>query len=258
MAESWRVPEQKKRSIVPTGYIFAPDLSTRRDYERGEIITWTLTLVGNLQKYLPVWIRAFEIVGSELGLGREEARFDLIEVTDDATDEHLYPGHLKPAESIWLDEFDTVSQIQQLVIDFITPVLFKHDKRIVTRMTDEIAPRFLANLYTRCFALSQLYCKLPEDQGKPTTAQDVALKPTASFQHSVEAIHLLDEKMDQAFFSRLSKGKVVHHRGLLGPLALGGPLTPLMKLLQFGTLVHWGKKASEGYGRYYIPDQYIN
>jgi len=241
-------------SEIPRPFIIEPPPDKKMLFIPGETLTFGLTLVGRGIDYLPYFLAVFRELGRE-GLGRRRGQFRLKAV------EAILPG--QAAETVYRAEDEVVrtSQLQltgetiaaraaslilsptsnpQLTLTFLTPTRLKHQRNWVRR-----GPAFQALikvLLGRISSLSYFHC------GQPLELDFRGLIDQAA---AIETTNCETHWEDWERFSGRQKQRI-ELGGLVGRVTYQGDLRPYLPFLVLGELVHVGKGAVFGNGRYRI------
>jgi len=232
--------------------VLEPPPPGQRDYAPGERLSLGLTLIGPAAELLPYLIHALQRAG-ERGLGRENARFRLLEVLQET----------QPGSDDWRPVFQTpvgtlnafrsqapsavtgphpVVPPDPLQLELLTPLRIKQRGHYV-RPHQLDARALLGTLATRIERLGALYGSLHPTEGVKREVLHAAIDQV---QVKPSALRWID-------WTRYSSRQRTHMQlgGLLGTLQLSGPgLAPLWPLIALGQWLHLGKNTSFGLGRY--------
>lgn len=216
----------QKFSRMPQAYVIEPPTGEARQLRAGQIFNFSLVLIGNALKLVPVvhqaWKRALHT-----GLGPERARCSLLNIVDMDED----PAALILREP-WPD--------RHVTLRFYTPLRLQAQGRPV-RAEQLTARTLLITLARR----HQLLC-------------DVHLG-TKALQHDFSALVSIANTIDLRTrnlrwfdWGRYSQRQRQEMKlgGLLGDITLRGDLTPFARLLHLGQWLHVGKNATFGMGGY--------
>lgn len=243
-------------SALPHPFVLEPPPAGQREHAPGERISLGLTLIGPTADRLPYLIHALQRAG-ERGLGRENARFRLIEVRQET----------RPGSDDWsciyasatgtLNAFHSQAPMlgacpQPLRLELLTPLRLKQHGRYVG--PDRLDARaLLGTLATRLEQLEALYTT-PQDQ-PPTITR-------ASLHTAIDQVAVVSPELRWVDWTRYSSRQRTQMQlgGLLGSLHLSGPGLPtLWPLIALGQWLHVGKNTSFGLGRYrVVPAQPIS
>jgi hypothetical protein len=72
----------RKYTAAPHPFILEPSTNSRKSYQKGEDLSFGLTLIGRAVDYLPYFIYAFEELG-RIGIGKGRGKYELREVVED-------------------------------------------------------------------------------------------------------------------------------------------------------------------------------
>jgi hypothetical protein len=233
---------------APHPFVIEPPIDGVQTIPEGGTLTFGLTLIGRALDYLPYFVYAFIHLG-ERGLGRGRGKFFVEEVLAD-TDRGLVAIYDVEGKSLRQEPQLSISErVQQratelaggecLSIDFLTPTRIKFDGHLVEK------PEFhhlMRSLLRRLSSLSYFHCGAMLDldfRGIIKKAQGIEIGESDLRWHDWER------------YSSRQKNKM-SLGGFLGTISFEGDFSEFFRLLCLGELVHLGKAASFGLGRYRI------
>ena len=218
------------------------------EYEPGEKMRFGFTVVGRAAEYMPYFVYAFSKMGDE-GVGRRRARYELENIVASnpltGAAEEVFDGETvknRRLPTSWEDAVVAARGLEgeRLLVDFLTPAFVKFRGEVSPE-----APSFAAlvqNLLIRLPMLSAVHCgeiwrddfrALVERAGEVETVRDettwASFRRHSSFKNRVELLE-----------------------GVVGRAEYAGPLEEFLPLLCMGQIVHVGKRAVFGLGRYRI------
>jgi hypothetical protein len=233
---------------APHPFIIEPPDSDARIVPQGGEFEFGLTVVGRAMEYLPYFVYAFILLG-EKGLGKGKGRFSLEDVRALSPDgfQSIYQSAnqtLKqplpyPTPESLKARCDALDSGEPLTIRFITPARIKSDGRL----NDE--PEFhqlIRSLLRRLSALSYFHC---------------GRKLNIDFKGLIERAHQIERTAsdlrwhDWERYSNRQKQKMMLG-GFAGLASFAGDLREFLPMLVMGEVLHVGKAASFGLGRYEI------
>ena len=233
---------------APHPFIIEPPDSGVRVVEPGEPLEFGLTLIGRALEYIPYFIYAFMVLG-EKGLGRGKAKFSLEDVRTQTSDGLLsiYQSEnqsLKkpvpyPSPSVVNARSEALGAVERLEIHFTTPARIKSDGHL----NDE--PEFhhlVRSLLRRLSSLSYFHCgrKLEADfKGLIERARKVERTSSDLRWHDWER------------YSSRQKQKMTLG-GFVGKAEFRGDLKESPPMPAWGEILHIGKAASFGLGKYSV------
>lgn len=232
--------------VVPQPYIIEPPLGRERRVSPGETLDFVLVLVGSASKYLPYFVYAFNALG-ERGLSRTRGRFVLESVATRSADAwtDIYTAEMKTltAKDPGVNGPDLtqrhkqLSSREQITMNFLTPTRIKFDGRFVK------TPEFhhvLRALLRRLSGLSQYHC------GRPLELDFRSLVEQA---HSIRRVAADVVWIDRDRYSFRQKQRM-KLGGFTGPIKYRGDFSSFAPFLAWGEILHVGKAASFGLGKY--------
>lgn len=238
--------EFAKNRNLPRPYVFEPPDDTRMEYEAGERMRFGFTVVGRAADYMPYFIFAFSKMG-ETGIGKRRARYALESVVAknpfSAGRSEIFDGDIVKNERLpvtWEDAKNAAGTMnpERLRIEFLTPTFVKFRGEVSPE-----APSFAAlvqSLLIRIPMLSAVHCGEIWD---------------ADFRSLVERARDVKTVRDHttwASFRRHSsfKNRSESLEGVIGEAEYAGPIGEFLPLIKLGELLHVGKRAVFGLGRY--------
>jgi hypothetical protein len=231
---------------APHPFVIEPPPDDLRTVPAGEPLDFGLVLVGNAADYLPYFVYAFNLLG-EQGIGRERGRFLLEEVHTSSPDgsTRVYShedGVLRRGTPFptWEDirsRCEAISDVRALTFHFHTPTRIKADDRFVR------VPEFhhvMRSLLRRLSSLSYFHCgtRLETDfKGLTESARKI--------ERLSSDLHWYDwERYSSRQKQRMNLG------GFVGSATFAGDFREFLPFLAWGEVLHVGKAASFGLGRY--------
>jgi hypothetical protein len=227
-------------SQIPNPYIIEPPPLGSKVYQRGEILSFNMVLIGRALAQLPLIIFAWQRALA-FGLGKERSRARLLNVIVDPDRPHVQvvydtaidttvQAYSPPPPSVLADT-DAVT------LQFVTPLRIQKQGKILAH--DMTARDFLNALVRRYFLLLEFH-------GEHYRAPD--------FKDLIGRMERLDCDVDFRWcdwqrYSHRQQQKMAFG-GVLGKLTLRGDLQPFLPLLAQGQWHHVGNKTTFGLGRY--------
>ena len=242
-------PEAKRLRLnrdIPRPFVIKPPLNGKDVYETGDILGFDLVVVGNARDFLPYFIVTFEELGRQgIGIARGKYRFKTLEaMMPDRSWHEIYDYKERmvrpPGSPLGLDQLNLKKDesIQELKIEFLTPVLLKEKGRWVR---PEFGP-LMKRLRDRINALSYFYC-----------GNNIEMD-FRSFGEKADAVKTNQEDLSWVEERRYSKQRELIHilKGYTGEIEYKGDLGPFMPWLRLGEIVHVGKATAFGQGWFRI------
>lgn len=233
-----------KVDTAPRPFVIEPPLTTTRVYDPGMTLTLGLVLVGRAIDYLPYFIHAFEETGKDgLGAGRGRYRLESVATTTAGSSATVYRGSTRrliaDPETLELDApvLTSPDERRRVTLDFLTPTRFQYGGESAGPREFHVVFR---NLLRRISFLNYFHCGgalLDDAFDRVETAKAVA----------TEAAHLR-----WCAWERYSarQGQRVPMTGVTGRVTYEGDVATFWPWLALGELVHVGKGAAFGLGRY--------
>ncbi|MFV9507862.1 MAG: CRISPR system precrRNA processing endoribonuclease RAMP protein Cas6 [Oscillochloridaceae bacterium umkhey_bin13] len=224
-------------SEPPSPFVVEPPEDLRLLYRPGEELELGLVLIGRGLQYLPYLLMALEELG-EQGVGRRRARYQVASVVA----EDLL-GTPLPAVGTGFGGPELVSHAagwpaDRLTLHYATPARLKHRQRFVSRPDFAI---LIAALARRVALLAATHAD------EPWTLDPGALQQAARVQIAAARTNW---SVRDRYAPRQQQGMSLS--GIIGDVTYVGPLAPFRPLLALGELVHVGKAAVFGNGRFSV------
>ncbi|WP_418791964.1 CRISPR system precrRNA processing endoribonuclease RAMP protein Cas6 [Phosphitispora sp. TUW77] len=234
---------------IPRPFVIEPPPEIKTEYEHGEELFFNLILIGKAIAYFPYFVVAFRELGF-IGIGRGRKKYELKEITaineQNKKEEQIYLSCDELIKNTdlaisGLDFREAPTENNIFTIDFETMTRLKYEKRFVQTLEFHVLMR---NLLRR---LSSLYyfhhdCELSLDFNSIIKkAEDVKIVADGSYWADWER-----------YSSR--QGKRMNLGGIVGRVEYRGEWHEFWSLLKLGELVHVGKAATFGMGKYKIMD----
>jgi hypothetical protein len=239
----------RKYTAAPHPFVLLPPLEQKERYEPGERLHVGWTLVGKGAQYLPYFIYAFERLGAHQGLGRGRGRFTLEEVSwlsPHAEPVAIYRGEAQVLRHAFrlLDVRDLATPFDsdersRLTLHFHTPT------RLVYQGALTDTPSFhviLRALLRRLSNLAYFHCG---------TVLQLDFRRLIDMAEDVVAVTRWLQWYDWERYSARQKTRM-KMGGFVGRVTYAGNLAPFLPLLRLGAMVHIGKGATFGLGKYDI------
>lgn len=237
---------------IPRPFVLEPPLETKTEYSPGERLFFNLILTGRAVGYLPYFIVAFRELG-EMGIGRMRKKYRLAEIKaidfNSGESQVVYLAQDQLVRNVNLVlQTDILAELAlsgrqnkpgALSLDFQTMTRIKYEENIARRLEFHILIR---NLLRRLSSLAYFHHGWEPD-----------LDYTGLIQKSAE-VTIAEDNTRWVDWERYSsrKDSKMNLGGLVGRLTYHGPLAQFMPLLRLGELVHVGKGAVFGMGKYSI------
>ena len=239
----------RKYTAAPHPFVLLPPLEPKAHYEPGECLHVDWTLIGNGAQYLPYFIYAFERLGAQQGLGKGRGRFTLEEVCwlpPRAAPVTIYRAEDQVLQHTFrlLDVHDLATPSDadagnRLTLHFLTPT------RLVYQGSLTDTPAFhviLRTLLRRLSNLAYFHC---------------GTELQLDFRHLIDRakdVTIVTRRLQWYDWKRYSARQQVHMKmgGFVGHVTYAGNLAPFLPFLRLGAMVHVGKGATFGLGKYDI------
>lgn len=234
---------------IPPPFVIEAPAGEPRRYRPGERLGFELVLIGRAIGYLPYFLMSFEELG-RAGVGRPAGRYALRGVyacPPWGAEQQIFDGaEVRPAADPGASWPELAARAEllpgdRLTLRFLTPTRLKYQRGYVER------PEFhmlLRALLRRLSALALFHC------GERWPGDPRALIAAA------EQVRIADARLGWADWERFSgrQRRRIQLGGFAGEISYAGDLAPFREYLALGALVHVGKAAVFGHGRYVILD----
>jgi len=242
----------RKYSAAPHPFILEPFTNRRKSYQKGEDLSFGLTLIGRAIDYLPYFIYAFEELG-RIGIGKGRGKYELREVTEEGQEGDSPPKKrvVYSGDTKLLTQTNPPIQWSEILINhpspshairvsFITPTRIKYKNSLTKDLKFHV---FFRNLLRRTSLLSYFHCdhKLDDTGFKDMIEQAGKIKTIK------RALYWHDwERYSNRQGTRMKLG------GFMGEITYEGEFEPFWPYIKLGEYVHVGKGSGFGLGRYRI------
>ncbi|GAB4390152.1 MAG: hypothetical protein Kow0025_20240 [Thermodesulfovibrionales bacterium] len=237
----------RKYTAAPHPFIIEPPEERRQAYKPGDELLFGLILVGKAISYTSYFIHSFDALGA-IGLGKGRARFKLKRVTSggstiyDPQERRVHPVSVLSLDVNNVDPAQTGKR-QRVSLTFETPTRIKHNGRLTIDMEFH---HLVRSLLRRLALLGYFHCGLDPD------TWDFAglIRRAIEVRTTLRDLKWLDwERYSIRQGTRMRMG------GFLGRIAFEGDLSPFLDILKAGEILHVGKGATFGLGKYRL-EQY--
>ena len=233
----------RKYEAAPHPFVIEPPLERKRGYKPGDNLTFGLVLIGKAIEYLPYFIYTFDELG-KVGIGKGKGKFVLMQVT--CGDETIYHIDSKTVKSFKTASFsldgvptDDASP-GKLRLSLLTPTRLFFDGQVTFEIEFHMLVR---NLLRRLSLLCYFHCN-----GDPSSWDFKGMIDKAN------EVQVTDRKVKWYDWERYSgrQDRRIKMGGLVGDITFSGDLLPFMPLINAGEVVHVGKGATFGLGKYSV------
>lgn len=239
----------RTHSRVPPPYVISTDDDSDTVWKKGARVVFDVVLAGRAASYLPHLILAAQRLAKE-GLGRARVRAELQRV-----ESHPVAGQ-KPGTELWVDEhlrpdwarfgqvnhadLHTAEKMDRVTLRFQTATRLKYQDKFI-----EESPAFHILVRTLLRRLSSLTYFFGNNRW------DIDY---AGWIERAKEVEIAEADVRWQEWGRYSSRQKRHMNlgGLKGEVVYGGDVTPFLPLLRLGRLIHVGKGAVFGNGRYEI------
>ena len=231
---------------APHPFILNPPLEEKRVYEKGEVLSFQLVLVGRGNDYLPYFVFTFDELGRR-GIGKGKGRYKLDSVSiinSSQNDEIVYSGvdqKLKTIERpISFNEGVGVDgkKCDSLTVRFLSPTRLKAEGRLVSDRLEFV--QFIKALLERLQLLSHFHCggSIKDLSGYIKRAGDVIVENSSLLWYDWER-----------YSNRKGRMKL---GGFKGTVTYKGDISEFVHYINVGKYLNIGKGTVFGLGRYGI------
>ena len=229
-------------SQIPNPYLLEPPPLGSKVYQAGEVLSFSMVLIGAALAQLPLIIFAWQQAFAQ-GVGKyhSTARLNSVALVD-ANQQHqvIYEPTIETSIQVHAaPRLPALTAQDHISLRFITPLhLQKQGKVLAETMT---AKDFLMALIRRYYLLHEFYGSAYQ---APHFAQLAEHAHSLHSQTDFNWCHL------QRYSNR--QQQKMRFDGVLGHITLSGDLQPFLPMLQAGQWLHIGNKTTFGMGRYVI------
>ncbi len=230
---------------VPQPFVLEPPLEEKTVYEPGELISFTLMLIGEAIDYLPYFLATFDRM-SQRGLGRGKGKFTFYEVRDGYSGTVIYNqenGIVNPniSRKSIIEDFAAgqTAGMHYCKIQFRTPLRLKNNGQLSDRVDFEILMRAILR---RISSLSYYFA----DETLLLNQQELLIK--------AKSIGTVNQNLRWLDWERYSNRQQTRMKlgGIVGQIEFEGDLDPFWPFLLTGQEIHVGKNTTFGLGKYEI------
>ncbi len=225
----------------PGPFIIEPPGVPKRKYKTGERLRFNLILTGESTAYLPYFIISVENM-LQKGIGTGKYAFRLKDIRDFYTNEVVYTDGRLNHENIrintWNMETDNKNAaIKEIKIRFLTPFRYIFEGKVNSNLDFTV---FIKNVFRRVSILSSIYCGYELNMNY-SSMLDKALKITVA-----------ESKLSWYDWQRYSSKQdaKIKMGGFIGDIVFKGDITPFVKFIEIGSVIHIGKGCTMGMGKY--------
>jgi len=235
---------------IPQPFILEPPVETTMYYPPGKELSFSFILVGKAIEYIPYFVFTVEEMGKS-GIGKGRGMFSLKRVTSrgaegsrevfNGNDRRFIPDRnsLQPMIEKRIDE---LGKAERVVLTFLTPTRIVSDDRFVS------TPEFhhiIRSLLRRISNLLYFHCGME------------APWDFAGLIENAEKVKVIDTKLEWNDWERYSKRQDTRMKmgGFTGKVVFEGDFSQTGVVLALGELLHVGKNATFGLGKYAVEAQ---
>ncbi|MEO0025993.1 MAG: CRISPR system precrRNA processing endoribonuclease RAMP protein Cas6 [candidate division WOR-3 bacterium] len=226
-----------KPETVPQPFVLEPPDDERTRLPRNSRLRFGLVLIGKAIDFLAYFICALEQL-AELGLGRNRASLRFNGVYQNGR--QIYkPERQVITGRLAIEEFNfvpTQTPVSKVRIEFLTPTRIIYQGRLCRRPQFHILVRALLR---RLWLLSTFHDQPVEFDHRWLLREAEKVRLTEAVFAGADWYH----------FSR-RQGRLIEREGVTGWAVYEGELTPFMPFLTAGEIIHIGKGATFGMGKY--------
>ncbi|GIK38059.1 MAG: CRISPR-associated endoribonuclease Cas6 [Chloroflexota bacterium] len=238
-------------SEIPRPFVIQSSHDLKTTIVPGEQFVFGLTLIGTGIKYLPLFFHVFYELG-KVGLGYTQGQYRLLSVETIFSNGQIKSIYNATDQSIWgVDSTMYAEAIiaraatlptDRITLNFLTPTRLKHQGKWI-----EQGPPFQALikvLLGRISSLSYFHCD---------ERLNVDFRGLIDRAAQVQVVNCETHWEDWTRFS-MRQHQEIEIGGLVGMITYEGDLRDYLPFLALGELIHVGKGAVFGNGRYQIID----
>lgn len=228
----------QKFSQIPSPYVIEPPPLGSKVYAVGELLSFTMILIGPAIAQLPLIVLAWQRAFAQ-GVGKYNSTAHLHSVTlPDANGHIIYNPQQDPAVLPHAAlALAPVPQHKQVTLHFSTPLQLQKQGRLMGH--NLTAKELLVALIRRYYLLAEFYA---------AAYQVPPFAELAEQARHISCSHQLAWCEWQRYSNRQQQKMRVD--GVVGSICLAGDLTVFLPLLEAGQWLHIGNKTTFGMGRY--------
>ena len=251
--------ENERGQDIPRPYVMVPPLEGARRYAPEERFSFGMTLIGNIVQLLPYILLSLPTLEAD-GLGhvleengwkRGHFRVEQVETYHPFTQERqtIYEAGKTQAQAptitlqadAWARRAAHLDE-EQITLRFVTPLRLINREHLVKQAT--FRP-LIHRLLDRYLALEHYY-----GNGQIVLERD----EKEAYLSQAESVSCIQDQTTWLEFQSHSRrqNRSTPISGLLGEATFQGQLAPFLELLVIGELVHVGKNAVKGNGKYHV------
>lgn len=253
--EQWKLSNEdtgfmgmNKYLTVPHPFVIQPPDETRQKYKPGEILTFSLILIGKAVELLPYFVYTFEELG-KTGIGKGRGGYKLISVENGKDTiysiEEKSLRSVSPDEIVLPEKFDFTSDNPDDLISlrFLTPARIIYQRDLAVDLMFHI---LLRSLVRRLGLLYYFHCGNEEPSWDYKQLIEEAGKVTAE-----------NKSLKWYDWERFSSRQNVRMKmgGIVGKITYRGKIEQFLPVLKAGEILHVGKGTSFGLGRYVMNSE---
>lgn len=245
-------PKLSNLRDIPRPFVIEPPLDMRESFERGEYLKFNLILAGNSINYYPYFIAAFQELG-KIGIGkrrfedRRTGRYELVKIYsmgNDGERKVIFDGDEKIVYNSYMtfdgEKFANpgfTSKDSVLKFRFLTPTKICIKKELVRIPTFE---NIIIILTRRVNNILRFHCGIDEEWN------------FKEFKEKASKVKMEYSSLNWVEYDRYSSRKDRREKmeGFTGEIAFSGDFIPFIPFLKMGELLHLGKGATWGMGKY--------
>lgn len=236
--------EENRFHNIPSPFILEPPYDRKKFYDQRSKLCFNFVVIGKMIEYFPYIVLAFKRMG-EKGIGIKDRRGSFVISKIESNNGIVYDGEkeilsqYKKAEKIDISELE----IEAVRLKFISPARIKSDGKLIKDLPFAL---LVKSILRRIFLLKKNYC---ENSDFNVDHQSIIKKACA-----VETISCNLKWYDWERFSTSQKTNM-RLGGFVGEIDYMGKLGDFIRYLKIGEIIHVGKNASFGLGKYAIISQ---
>lgn len=225
----------------PSPYIIEPPLESSTFYKAGSPFKFSLMLFGEVNKSLPYFVYAFEIMG-DTGIGKKikehRGRFVLDTVVCEG--DVIYDSNSKKLKSpapkeLLLEDSDKNSNFCEVKINFLTPLRLKHNNEFSSKLPFHVLVRAMLRRVSSLFENFGAGEPKLDYRGLIARSESICIKSANLHWHDWER-----------YSNRQETAMLMG--GLMGSITYSGDLAAYIGLIKLCQTLHIGKQTSFGLG----------
>ena len=234
--------ETSKFSQKTRPYIIEVPFQDKRFFKKGEIIPFTIVLLGRAVNYLPHFIFTFIELGKK-GLTKKQYKFELAKVMDIDNNIVFRDNKIIKKGKVlnWNEilKYTKLNIENKLTLNFMTPLRFAQNNELQSEISFKM---IIKKLTKRINDIYEYHCNVQDK---------IDYKPLIEKAKNINIVFNNLKWVDWIRYSNRQKRKM-KFGGLLGNITFEGNFKEFLPYIILGSYIHIGKNCTFGQGKYEI------